>query len=258
MTAFAQELETVSAILRQAGEVAMRYWRTGLVADAKTDASPVTIADKECERLIASALEEAFPEDGLLGEEGVAKQSRSGRRWIIDPIDGTRDFVRGNPMWSTLIGLEQGDEVVAGFAHFPALNELVTAARGGGAHINGSPIRPSNITEVSQAVLSLDAFNHVRRYPWGERLTAFMEPFWAVRCFGGCYDAVMVARGIGDIWIETAGQPWDFAPLKIIAEEAGARYFNFEGTSTIYGGNCVICTPGLEAIVRKFVGQASA
>src|SRR5262249_54178724 len=155
MTAFAQELEIVSGIIRRAGDVAMRYWRTNVTPDVKSDESPVTIADRECEKLVASAIEEAFPEDGLLGEEGSLKQSRSGRRWIIDPIDGTRDFVRGNPMWSTLIALEEGDQVVAGFANFPALNELATAARGGGAHINGEPIRPSNVTEVAQAVMSL-------------------------------------------------------------------------------------------------------
>jgi len=103
--------------------------------------------------------------------------------------------------------------------------------------------------------MSLDAFNQVGQYPWGVRLNKFMEDFWAVRCFGGCYDALLVARGMAELWIETSGKPWDFAPLKIIAEEAGARYFDFEGKATIYGGNCVICAPGLESVARGFVGQ---
>jgi histidinol-phosphatase len=258
MDPFAQELEVVSEIVRRAGETALRYWRSGLTADAKSDDSPVTIADRECERLISAALDERFPEDGLLGEEGSAKPSRSGRRWIVDPIDGTRDFVRGNPMWSMLIGLEAGGDVVAGFAYFPALGELATASRGGGAHINGTAIHASAETEVSRSVLSVDAFNHARRYPWHDRLVEFMEPFWAVRCFGGSYDAVMVARGMSELWIETAGKPWDFIALKIIAEEAGARYFNYDGGATIYGGNCVVCAPGLEAVARRFVGLPSA
>jgi histidinol-phosphatase len=254
MTAFAQELEAVAAIARRAGETALRYWRTGLAPDAKADASPVTIADRECERLIAAALEDAYPDDGIFGEEGAAKPSRNRRRWIIDPIDGTRDFVRGNPMWSTFIALEQNDEVVAGFVNFPALGELVTAARGAGARINGELIRASAATQVSQSVLSLDSFNQIGRYPWAERLTEFMRPFWAVRCFGGSYDAVLVARGMAEIWIETSGQPWDFAALKIVAEEAGARYFSFAGRSTIHDGNAVICAPGLEAVARGFLG----
>ena len=157
-------------------------------------------------------------------------------------------------MWSTFIALEQNDEVVAGFVNFPALGELVTAARGAGARINGEPIRVSAATEVSQSVLSLDSFNQIGRYPWAGRLGEFMRPFWAVRCFGGCYDAVLVARGMAEIWIETSGQPWDFAALKIVAEEAGARYFSFAGRSTIHDGNAVICAPGLERVAREFLG----
>src|SRR5262249_40443635 len=136
--------------------------------------------------------------------------------------------------------------------------ELLCAARGAGARANDSPIHASQIADVSRAVVSVDALNEVTRYPWNGRLIEFMQAFWAVRCFGGCYDATMVARGISELWIETSGKPWDFAPLKIIAEEAGARFFSFEGQSTIYGGNCVICAPGLESIARKFVAQASA
>jgi len=254
MTAYAQELEIVAGIARRAGDTALRYWRSGLTPDTKSDDSPVTIADRECERLIAASLDETFPEDGLFGEEGAAKPSRNGRRWIIDPIDGTRDFVRGNPMWATFIGLEQDGEVVAGFVNFPALGELVTAARGAGARINDNPIRASAATEITRSVLSLDSFNQVGRYEWAARLNEFMRPFWAVRCFGGCYDAVLVARGMADLWIETSGQPWDFAALKIVAEEAGARFFSFAGRSTIHDGNAVICAPGLEKIAREFVG----
>jgi histidinol phosphatase-like enzyme (inositol monophosphatase family) len=257
MTAFAQELEVAGGIARRAAETALRYWRTGLEADAKSDDSPVTVADRECEKLIASALDEAFPDDGLLGEEGAAKPSRNRRRWIIDPIDGTRDFVRGYPTWAVLLALEQEEEVVAGFACFPAFGELISAARGAGALVNGSPIRASNASDVSRAVLTIDALNEVGKYPWAARLLQFMAPFWAVRSMGGCYDAMMVARGVADLWIETGGKPWDFAPLKIIAEEAGARFFDFSGQSTIYGGNCVICSPGLEEMARRFVGQVA-
>src|SRR5205814_5296150 len=126
------------------------------------DASPVTVADREAEREIARALEEAFPEDGLLGEEGSAKDSRGGRRWIIDPIDGTRDFLRGNRAWSVLIGLEAEGEVVAGVSYFPALDEMFTATRGGGAFCNDAPIHASAITDPSQAVLSGNGLNALR------------------------------------------------------------------------------------------------
>jgi histidinol-phosphatase len=251
-----KELETGRSIAQRAGEIALRYYRTGLPYEAKSDDSPVTRADRECEQFIARELEQAFPDDGLLGEEGASKPSRSGRRWIIDPIDGTRDFVRGNPTWSVLIGLEAEGDVLAGFAHMPALGELYTASRGGGAFVNGEAIHASTITSVSQAVLCLDSFTTAARQPFAARLLSWMEPFWAVRSMGGCLDALMVARGQAEIWIETAGKPWDFAPLKIIAEEAGARFFDFQGNAGIYGGNCVICAPAFEEAVWKLIASA--
>jgi histidinol-phosphatase len=253
-----KELDTGRSIARQAGEIALRYYRTGIVFEAKSDDSPVTRADRECEEFIAGELRRAFPDDGLLGEEGAQKVSRSGRRWIIDPIDGTRDFVRGNPAWANLIGLEADGEVVAGFACMPALGELFSAARGGGAFVNDERIHVSSIAAIGQAVLCFDSFSSAARQPFGGRLLAWMEPFWGVRCMGGCMDALMVSRGQAEIWIETGGKPWDFAPLKIIAEEAGARFFDFAGKSTIYGGNCVICAPAFEEEVRRFIAHHTA
>ena len=222
--------------------------------DTKSDASPVTIADRECERFIAGSLEAAFPEDGLLGEEGSSKVSRNGRRWIIDPIDGTRDFVRGNPSWAVLIALEQAGEVVAGISYLPALNEMFTAARGSGSYCNDQRIHASLISDPSQAVFCMDGLNAIQRHRFSAGLIAWMEQFWAVRSMGGCLDAMMVARGQAELWIEPSGKPWDFGPLKIIAEEAGAKYFNFDGGSSIHAGNCVVCAPGMEAMARQFVG----
>ena len=116
----------------------------------------------------------------------------------------------------------------------------------------------SSIASVSQAVLCFDSLNSAARQPFAGRLLDWMQPFWAVRSMGGCLDALMVSRGQAEIWIETAGKPWDFAPLKIIAEEAGARFFDFEGKRTIYSGNCVVCAPGLEETLRLFLSQRGA
>jgi len=116
---------------------------------------------------MCSLLEAAFPEDGLPGEEGAAKEARSGRRWIIDPIDGTRDFVRGIPTWGVLVGLEADGDVVVGACHLPALDELYSAARGGGACRNSSPIRISSIHSPHQAVFCLDAFTNIHRHAFG-------------------------------------------------------------------------------------------
>jgi histidinol-phosphatase len=251
-----KELEAGRSIARRAGEIAMRYYRTGIAFEAKPDDSPVTRADRECEQFITNELQQAFPDDGLLGEEGAEKTSRSGRRWIIDPIDGTRDFVRGIPTWAVLIGLEADGEVVAGFACMPALGDLYTASKGGGAFVNDERIHVSNIDSISQAVLCFNSMASAASQPFAAHLIAWMEHFWAVRSMGGSLDAMMVARGQAEIWIETAGKPWDFAPLKIISEEAGARFFDYKGNNTIYGGNCIICVPQLEEAVWKFLASA--
>jgi histidinol phosphatase-like enzyme (inositol monophosphatase family) len=253
MTNFARELETGRLIARQAGEIAMRYYRTGIAFENKSDDSPVTRADRECEQFIARELEQAFPDDGLFGEEGARKDSRNGRRWIVDPIDGTRDFVRGSPTWAVLIGLEAEGEVVAGVVYLAALGELFSASRGGGAFVNGEKIHASAVSSLPEAVLCFDSFNTAGVQSFSGQLLEWMQPFWAVRSMGGSLDATMVARGEADIWIETGGKAWDFAPHKIIAEEAGACFFNFAGKSTIYGGNCVTCAPGLEQAVKAFV-----
>jgi histidinol-phosphatase len=250
---FQREIDTGRKIARLAGEAVLRHWRTGIAFDSKSDDSPVTAADRESEKLIAGMLEEAFPDDGILGEEGSDKKSRSGRRWIIDPIDGTRDFVRGNPVWSVLIGLESDGEVVAGFANLAALGDLFWAGRGTGAFVNDQPARVSPITSVSQAVLSINDLNAMDGTRVGSRLLPFMRPFWAVRSMGGCLDALMVARGQAELWVEPSGKPWDFAALKVIAEEAGARFFDFDGNVTIYGKGAVICVPALEQVARDLV-----
>ncbi|HZT33853.1 MAG TPA: inositol monophosphatase [Bryobacteraceae bacterium] len=248
-----REVETGLAIARGAGEIALRHFRRGIGFEDKADDSPVTVADRESERYIARALEEAFPDDGLLGEEGSDKPSQSGRRWIIDPIDGTRDFVRGSLPWAVLLGLEADGEVVAGFSYLPALGEMFHASRGGGAYRNGDRIRVSPIGEPARAVVCVNGLNGLTRYGFAPRLLDWLKPFWGVRSMGGCLDAMLVAQGQAELWIEPTGKPWDFAPLKIIAEEAGGRFFDFQGRNTIYGGNCVIVNPALEEEARRFV-----
>ena len=253
MPSFAKELETGLLIARRAGDSALRYWGKGIAFEEKSDDSPVTVADRETEKLIAGLIQQHFPDDGLLGEEGASKESPAGRRWIIDPIDGTRDFVRGNPVWAVLIGFEAGGEVQAGFAFLPALGQMFAALRGGGAFLNDAPIHVSKIADASQAVLCLNGLNGLQRFPFAPRLLDWMHQFWAVRSMGGCLDAMMVARGQADLWIEPTAKPWDLAPLKVIAEEAGGKFFNFDGKSSIYGGNCVISNPNLAAAAQDLL-----
>jgi histidinol phosphatase-like enzyme (inositol monophosphatase family) len=247
-----RELDVAMEAAKKAAELALRH-QPNIVAETKPDKSPVTQADRECERLIARLLTEAFPEDGVFGEEGARAEARSGRRWIIDPIDGTRDYVRGNPLWANLIALEADGEVAVGVVNLPMLGKLYSAERGGGAHCNGSSIRASSKTSVDESVLCVNGYDKVAKSPFYGRLLDWMTRFWAVRGLGGAADAMLVASGQAEIWIEPSASPWDFAPLKVILEEAGARYLNVDGGSTIYAGNAIGCAPGLEPEVRRFL-----
>jgi histidinol-phosphatase len=253
MSLWSKELAVAVQAARQAAELALRY-QPGIVAETKPDNSPVTKADRECEQLIARILSEAFPGDGFLGEEGLSVESRTGRRWIVDPIDGTRDYVRGNPLWANLIALEAGGEVVAGVVNLPALGNLYTATRQGGAFRNDSPIHVSSKASVPEAVLCFNAYSRLGGVSFRGQLLDWMARFWAVRGLGGAADAMLVASGQAEIWIEPSAAPWDLAPLKVIVEEAGGLFLNFEGGSSIHAGNCVACAPAFQQEVRKLLG----
>jgi histidinol-phosphatase len=252
VSTWARELEVAIAAAKKAAELALQY-QPNIIVETKPDESPVTQADRECERMIAHMLSDAFPDDGILGEEGASVEGRSGRRWIIDPIDGTRDYVRGNPLWANLIALEADNDVVVGVANLPILGKLYSASRGAGAHCNASRIQASAKTSVEESVLCVNGYDKLSKAPYRDRLLAWMVRFWAVRGLGGAADAMMVASGQAEIWIEPKASAWDFAPLKVILEEAGACFLNADGGASIYAGNGIGCAPGLEQEVRRFL-----
>jgi histidinol phosphatase-like enzyme (inositol monophosphatase family) len=258
MIAYEKELTVARELARQAGDFALQYRKGKLQIEIKPDESPVTVADKECEKIISFGLQQAFPEDGILGEEGAAKETANRRKWIIDPIDGTRDFIRNTRAWSVLIGLEENGACVAGVAYFPATAEMYYASKGGGAWCNGERLHTGVAQQPSEALLCVNGLSYMHRYPFAKNFLDFLAGFWTVRSTGGCLDAMHVASGKADGWIEAQAKPWDLAPLKIIVEEAGAVTFDFTGKNTIYGGNFVIAVPALADRLRKFVGTPGA
>lgn len=255
---YGQEIEVARRIADLSAKLALRHQKAGIFTENKPDDSPVTIADKECEKLIAKLLADAFPDDGILGEEGSRKESKNGRRWIVDPIDGTRDFVRGNPLWSVLIALEKDGEVQAGVVHLPLMGNTCWASRGEGAFRNDIRLGVSSIDTPGNAVISLNSLNRVKNASFLHEMTSYLSLFWAFRCLGGTPDAMMVAEGQMDAWVEPKVAPWDIAAAQVILEEAGAVFFAFSGKRSIYEGNCVACTPGLEASMREFFTRSVA
>ena len=250
---FEKELAVARSVARQSGELAMKLQAQGVQPEDKPDLSPVTLADKECEKLISRLLLEAFPEDGLLGEEEANKEAANGRKWIIDPIDGTRDFVRDAPLWSVLIGLEVDGVVETGVSYLAPRGEMFFAIRGQGAFRDDTRIGISGVQSASKAVLCINGLNGMSRRSFAPGLMDWMARFWAVRSMGGCVDAMMLAAGQADFWIENTAKAWDLAPLKVIMEEAGALFRNFDGGTSIYGGDCLAFVPPLEAEARNLM-----
>ena len=223
---------------RTAGKIALDYYHGGFEITIKPDHTPVTQADREAEQAIVKILREAFPDVGVLGEEFGADGPRA-RRFIIDPIDGTKNFVRRIPIWATLIALEDDGEVVAGVIHNPAAGELYTARRGGGAQLNGVAIRVSDVAELSAAYLIHAGLNILRRGPNWEGFLRLVDATDRQRGFGDYLGYAYVADGRSEIYAEAGLKPWDLAPCKIVVEEAGGRFTDFDGRPTIYTGTAL-------------------
>ena len=248
------ELEFARRIANTAGENAQRIRAQGIRAETKPDDSPVTNADRENERIIREAIELEFPADGILGEEGTSKAGSSSRRWIVDPIDGTRDFVRGNRFWCVLIALEEADESLAGVAHFPLLQETYWASRGSGAYCNEDRLRISPIASLGESVFSPNGLHLPAARPYLSRVTELMQQCWSVRSYGGALDACLVAAGKAEIWFEPKVEVWDLAPLKLILEEAGGLFFALDGSRRIDRRTAIGCAPGVATQVREAFG----
>lgn len=245
------ELDFALRVAKAAGANAARIRSQGVTAETKPDASPVTIADRENERLIRDAIERQFPADAILGEEGARKDGSSGRRWIVDPIDGTRDFVRGNRFWCVLVALEELDESLVGVSHFPMLDETYWAVRGEGAYLNKERLRVSAIDSIGSCSFSPDGLHLAQARPLLPRVMDLMQRAWSVRSYGGALDACLLAAGKLEIWFEPKVEVWDLAALKLILEEAGARFFALDGSRRIDRGTAIGCAPGVEDEVRR-------
>lgn len=248
---WSREIAFARRIALVAGENAARIRAGGITAETKSDDSPVTIADRENERLIREAVEAEFPEDGILGEEGSDKTGSSSRKWIIDPIDGTRDFVRGNRFWCVLIGLECDGEPVLGVANFPMLSELYWAVRGQGAYLGDARLQVSEVRSADEASFSPNGLHLGEAKPYLAQIMDAALQCWSYRSYGGALDACLLAAGKTDIWFEPKVAPWDLAALQVILEEAGADYFALDGSRSIYAGTAIACAPGVSAFVRK-------
>jgi histidinol-phosphatase len=230
-------------VCQEAGQVAMGHFRRGVEMTMKPDNTPVTRADKECEALIRKLLSERFPDDALLGEEEEARAASGGstRKWIIDPIDGTYNFARGIPIFSVLLALEVDGEIVVGVVHNPATEgETYYAERGGGAFRNGNRLKVSGVEKLEDSQFLFGAPNRILECGLWDGFTSLIKNTYRQRGLGDYLNFAYVFEGKAEAMIETGLKPWDIAPMKVIAEEAGGRFSDLEDGNSVYLGNCLV------------------
>jgi len=244
-------------LARLTGTIALRYYRSRLTVETKADGSPVTVADREAETAARAWVRSRFPEDGILGEELGEERPGARRRWIIDPIDGTKSFVRGTPLWGSLVALCEGTRVLAGAAYFPAVDELVAAAPGAGCWWNGRRCHVSDVDALDRAtVLTTD--ERFRERPERQAGWRAVSDAAAVsRTWGDCFGYLLVATGRAEVMCDPVMSPWDAAALQPIIEEAGGTFTDWEGIPTAFGGSVVATNRQLGAEVRGILAHAS-
>jgi len=250
-----QLLDFTVELAVEAGTITSRYFKQSIAAERKADNSFVTNADRETERHLRSRIEKAFPDDGILGEEEGEKEGKSGRRWIIDPIDGTYSFVHGVPIYAVLLALEVDSEITIGVVNLPELNEIVFAARGLGCFLNDKPAQVSATKALNEALLLCTDFGTCDQHGFGAACERLQQRVDARRTWGDAYGYVLVATGRAEIMIDPHMNVWDCAPLAPILEEAGGTFTNWRGEKTIYGGNAIATNGALFDEVMAIINE---
>jgi histidinol phosphatase-like enzyme (inositol monophosphatase family) len=233
-----RRLDVAIAAAKAAGRVALRYFRTDLQVDRKSDLSPVTIADREAEQRAIEVLRAAFPQHGILAEES-GEQGGAGPRWIIDPIDGTKSFIRGIPFFATLIALEEEGEITTGAVYAPALDDLLYAQRGSGAFDKQGRLHVSRVDSVRRSMLVFGGAGVLRSSGYWPAYERLVDASGRQRAYGDYFGYTFIARGQAEAMIDVDLKPWDLAALKIIIEEAGGRFTDFSGRATAFGGSAI-------------------
>ncbi|MBI3248424.1 MAG: histidinol phosphate phosphatase [Deltaproteobacteria bacterium] len=239
---------------KAAGDIALHYFRTNLTVETKADRTPVTRADRECESRIVEILSARFPDIGFLGEEHGERLGQRNARWIVDPIDGTKNFIRGIPFFATLIALEEDGEVTAGVMHAPAMNDLLYARKGQGAFANGNKVHVSDVSALDQAMLIHGGLKDLKTRPCWPAFLRLVDGTARQRGFGDALGHSVVICGQAEVVLEPEIKPWDVAASKIIVTEAGGRFSDFAGSPSIYTGSAVISNGLVHQAVLDILG----
>jgi histidinol-phosphatase len=237
----------------RAGRATLAHYQTGVAAEAKADESPVTVADRTAERTARSLIEARFPDDAILGEEEGEVRMGAARRWILDPIDGTRSFVRGVPFYGVLVALEVDGEAVIGVMHFPALDETVYAARGLGCWWNGRRAAVSGIERLQDALVVTTDAELIEQHGRGTGWSRLRQACGIWRTWGDCYGYALVATGRAEAMLDPVLSIWDAAALGPIISEAGGVYTEWPGPTQPQMTSAIATNASLAREIRRLL-----
>ena len=240
---YEHELSFANELAEEADRIALSYFRGSFEVREKADRTPVTEADITIERAIRAAVHARFPRDGVLGEEGGSEGDAT-RRWIVDPIDGTKNFADGVQLWATLIAFAVDDVPVVGVVSMPAIGERYEAARGIGARLNGEAIHVSPTDSVSRAFVLFGGMADWLDGPNAHGVQQLMSEARRTRGFGDAWAHMLVARGSADVMVERELNTWDWAAVEVVVEEAGGTMSQLDG-SPLAHGRSVLSTNGV-------------
>lgn len=250
-------IDTLTDFAQRAGIITLHYFQTQLAVESKADASPVTIADRRTEDFLRKEIAKRFPFDLVVGEEYGRGEGSGRRTWIIDPIDGTKAFIHGVPIYGVMIGVEEEGEVIAGVVNMPALRELVVAEKGEGCWWNGKPASVSGVNRLDESLLVTTDVASNAKYGKGEAWDRLAGRAKLVRTWGDCYGHLLVATGRAEIAVDPHMNPWDCAALKPILEEAGGTFTDYAGTPTIYADGAISTNGHVSEEVLELVKNSS-
>lgn len=238
----------------------LSHYQTGVAIHRKSDDSPVTIADKGAEQLLRDRIAATFSDDAVLGEEHEDTDGTSGYRWVLDPIDGTKAFIHGVPLFGCLIGLEFEGDMVAGLCGLPAMNELIYATKGQGAWWRKGDAEPTRcaVTQTAELSDAMMSYTQISGYEDANRTDAFRKLVAATRLargWGDCYGHMLVATGRADIQVDPEMNPWDSGAMLPIVTEAGGAFFGWNGEASIYAGDGISTNSLLKGAVLAAMGQ---
>jgi histidinol phosphatase-like enzyme (inositol monophosphatase family) len=221
----------------QAGKITLEYFQTGIAVERKADASPVTMADRRAEEKLRECIQHQFPDHGILGEEFGEVPGRTPYRWVLDPLDGTRSFIQGVPLYGVLLGLEYAGQAILGVVHFPALGETVYAATGEGCYWNGRRTQVSAVERLEEAMVLATDVRTLHEQGRGTVFETLQAKTRLQRTWGDCYGHMLVATGRAEIMLDPILEIWDCTALQPILEEAGGTFTDWRGVATHTGGS---------------------